>query len=128
MWLLAAWILIALPGAGQELFRARVTIDSVVPRGEASNAGVVVWLTPVDTATPPLQPKHARLAQHNKQFQPHLLVIPAGSVVDFPNEDPFFHNVFSLFQGKRFDLGLYEAGTSRAVSFEHPGISFIFCN
>ena len=49
-------------------------------------------------------------------------------MVEFPNRDPFFHNVFSLFEGKRFDLGLYEAGTSRTVRFDRPGISYIFCN
>jgi hypothetical protein len=51
-----------------------------------------------------------------------------GSVVDFPNHDPFFHNVFSLFEGKRFDLGLYEAGTTNSVRFDRAGVSFIFCN
>jgi hypothetical protein len=51
-----------------------------------------------------------------------------GSVVEFPNRDPFFHNVFSLFEGKRFDLGLYEAGSTRDVVFDKPGISYIFCN
>ena len=61
-------------------------------------------------------------------FTPHLLVVPAGSSVEFPNQDPFFHNVFSLFEGRRFDLGLYEAGTSRAVKFDRPGICYIFCN
>jgi hypothetical protein len=55
-------------------------------------------------------------------------VIPVGSVVQFPNADPFFHNVFSLFEGKRFDLGLYEAGSSKAVTFSHEGVSYIFCN
>jgi hypothetical protein len=49
-------------------------------------------------------------------------------VVAFPNHDPFFHNVFSLFEGKRFDLGLYEAGSTRDVHFDKPGISYIFCN
>jgi hypothetical protein len=48
--------------------------------------------------------------------------------VQFPNEDPFFHNVFSLFNGKRFDLGLYESGTSRSVRFDREGVSYIFCN
>src|SRR5579871_2936129 len=66
---------------------------------------VVVWLTAVDkTATlaaPP--PGKFALVQRNRMFTPHLLVIPAGSMVSFPNEDPFFHNVFSLFNGKRFD-------------------------
>ena len=51
-----------------------------------------------------------------------------GGKVEFPNRDPFFHNVFSLFEGKRFDLGLYESGTTRFVQFDKPGISFIFCN
>ncbi len=61
-------------------------------------------------------------------FTPHLLVVPVGSTVMFPNADPFFHNVFSLFDGKRFDLGLYEAATSRAVVFSREGVSYVFCN
>lgn len=94
----------------------------------------VVWLTPVLAVAgdpPPLaMPGSAplRLVQKNKSFEPHILVVPAGSMVEFPNRDPFFHNVFSLFEGKRFDLGLYEAGTSRMVRFDRPGVSYIFCN
>jgi hypothetical protein len=91
---------------------------------------VVVWLSPIDP-TVPARPSSAgplRLVQHNKSFEPHVLVVPVGAVIAFPNRDPFFHNVFSLFDGKRFDLGLYEAGTTRNVSFDRPGISYIFCN
>jgi hypothetical protein len=55
-------------------------------------------------------------------------VVPVGSSVAFPNADPFFHNVFSLFDGKRFDLGLYEAGSTRSVVFSRVGVSYIFCN
>ena len=51
-----------------------------------------------------------------------------GTTVEFPNDDPFFHNIFSLYDGKRFDLGLYEAGTTRSVRFDRPGMSFLFCN
>ena len=54
--------------------------------------------------------------------------VTRGSSVEFPNRDPWFHNVFSLFNGKRFDLGLYEAGSTRTVHFDREGISFIFCN
>lgn len=72
--------------------------------------------------------KIPQLVQRDKSFQPSLLVIPVGGKVEFPNRDPFFHNVFSLFEGKRFDLGLYESGTTRFVQFDKPGISFIFCN
>jgi len=94
----------------------------------------VVWLTAVPgggVELPPPAPSSdpkPRLVQRNKSFDPHLLVVPAGTTVEFPNHDPFFHNVFSLFEGKRFDLGLYEAGTSRMVRFDRPGISYIFCN
>jgi hypothetical protein len=68
------------------------------------------------------------LLQRDKQFSPHLLIVQTGSNVEFPNADPFFHNVFSLFNGKRFDLGLYEPGTSRSVKFDREGASYIFCN
>jgi plastocyanin len=69
-----------------------------------------------------------QLMQRNKTFEPHVVVIPVGSLVEFPNKDPFLHNVFSLFNGKRFDLGFYEAGQSKAVRFDRPGVSFLFCN
>jgi plastocyanin len=89
----------------------------------------VVWLTPIGaTVEPPKQTQIPQLVQKNKMFHPSLLVIPVGGKVEFPNHDPFFHNVFSLFEGKRFDLGLYESGTTRFVQFDKPGVSFIFCN
>jgi len=97
---------------------------------DASN--VVVWLTPLGTTPAPPPPRQTspipQLIQKDKSFHPSLLVIPAGGQVEFPNRDPFFHNVFSLFDGKRFDLGLYESGSTQFVKFEKPGISFIFCN
>jgi plastocyanin len=94
---------------------------------------LVVWLTPLGNTPVPARLEQEpsqipQLVQKDKSFQPELLVIPAGGKVEFPNHDPFFHNVFSLFDGKRFDLGLYESGTTRFVTFDKPGISFIFCN
>jgi plastocyanin len=89
----------------------------------------VLWLK-TTSGDPPQPPpdKHYTLLQKNRMFTPHLLVVPVGSEVYFPNADPFFHNVFSLFNGKRFDLGLYEAGTTKAVNFSREGVSYIFCN
>jgi plastocyanin len=91
---------------------------------------VVAWLAPasgsIKPAAAPASPP--RLVQKNKSFSPHLLAVPVGSVVEFPNRDPFFHNVFSLFEGKRFDLGLYEAGGMRLVHFDRAGTSYVFCN
>jgi plastocyanin len=101
-------------------------------KDEPSLANVVVWLSPLKpvSAMPTVQarPPVYRLVQKDKMFTPHLLVVPTGSQVEFPNQDPFFHNVFSLFNGKRFDLGLYESGTSRSVQFDREGVSYIFCN
>lgn len=106
--------------------------DKTSPRID-DKSNIVVWLTPEDaseksSAPDPAAQPHAQLLQKEKSFKPHVLVITAGTVVDFPNHDPIFHNVFSLFEGKRFDLGLYEAGTTRAVRFDHSGVSYIFCN
>ena len=106
------------------------------PSGHQSNAAnssadVVVWLTPYRKSLFP-QPQQIgqqyRLIQKDKSFTPHLLVVPTGSSIEFPNLDPFFHNVFSLFNGKRFDLGLYEAHSRRTVLFDREGVSYIFCN
>jgi len=115
-----------------------VTADvALVRSGKKSKASgapnIVLWLTPVGSAAlsglpAPATSNRPRLVQKNKSFDPHVLVVPVGAVVEFPNRDPFFHNVFSLFEGKRFDLGLYEAGSTRDVVFDKPGISYIFCN
>src|SRR4051794_9501533 len=79
----------------------------------ADRSGAVIWLSPLEHASEPAPPSHAyRLTQKDKHFDPHLLVIPKGAEVEFPNKDPFFHNVFSLHDGMRFDLGLYERGDS----------------
>jgi plastocyanin len=114
--------------------RGRVEVAGSAKTGHTPFPNTVVWLTAVPgTAVEPVPaaadpPANLRLMQKNKSFEPHVLVVPAGSAVEFPNRDPFFHNVFSLFEGKRFDLGLYEAGSSRMVHFDRPGISYIFCN
>ena len=114
--------------------RGRIEVEGTVKVRHAVLPGTVIWLTPVagsigdPSHTTPGVPANLRLVQKNKSFEPHILVVPAGSSVEFPNHDPFFHNVFSLFEGKRFDLGLYEAGSTRVVRFDRPGISYIFCN
>jgi plastocyanin len=71
---------------------------------------------------------HAVMDQHNETFVPHVLAITTGTTVDFPNSDPFFHNVFSLSKTMRFDLGRYAAGHSRAIRFDRAGIVRVFCD
>ena len=127
----ATGLLIAHAAAQEVTLSARVKVIDNDRNSESLHAeNVVVWLVPIGAQpTTKFVPKQPLvLVQHNKSFEPHLLVVPVGAVVRFPNRDTFFHNVFSLFEGKRFDLGLYEAGTTRNVSFDRPGISYIFCN
>jgi len=130
--LCAVMLTVAVAQAQDVTLTARVewlTGDKAEKPHESGNA--VVWLEPasgtIKRATNQ-QTSKPRLDQRNKSFEPHVLVVPVGAVVAFPNHDPFFHNVFSLFEGKRFDLGLYEAGSTRDVHFDKAGISYIFCN
>jgi plastocyanin len=69
----------------------------------------------------------ASIEQTHREFQPDLVVIPAGATVSFPNFDPIFHNVFSLSKPKSFDLGNYPQGETRMVTFAKPGIVFVNC-
>ena len=78
------------------------------------------------TAAAPV-PGHAVLDQRDERFVPHVLAVTTGTVVDFPNSDRIYHNVFSLSKGARFDLGRYEAGHSKSVRFDRPGVVRVFC-
>jgi plastocyanin len=140
-WCARIWICVLLFWAGSAgvcaqvtTVRGRVEVEGTEKPPHPVLPATVIWLTsaPGTVSDPslalPSPSANLRLVQKNKSFEPHILVVPAGSSVEFPNHDPFFHNVFSLFEGKRFDLGLYEAGTSRVVRFDRPGISYIFCN
>jgi plastocyanin len=107
-----------LPGvdiSGTATFQARPLADAVVwvdapaIRGDAPRARVV-------------------LDQRNLKFSPHVLAVQVGTVVDFPNNDRVFHDVFSFRDGKRFELGLYPVGATKHVPFDRPGLSRVFCN
>jgi plastocyanin len=94
---------------------------------QAEDVGqAVIWLATAQRSSPP--PIRAEISTAEKQFSPHVLVVPLGSTVTFPNHDPFNHNVFSLSEEKPFDLGLYRRGQIRSVRFERAGIVRIYCN
>ena len=92
-----------------------------------AEANAVVWLE-VPSPQKLSQAQRIVLDQRNLTFSPHVLVVRVGTVVEFPNNDRVFHNVFSFRDGKRFDLGMYPVGTVRQVHFDKPGLSRIFCN
>jgi plastocyanin len=106
-------------------------LDSRDPavRNHGDRSGVVVSLSPLDaTVMPPSQARRATITQKNKTFSPHMLAIPVGSTVDFPNLDPIFHNAFSSYNGQLFDLGLYPPGSTKSVKFKREGVVRVFCN
>ncbi|MGA9040727.1 MAG: carboxypeptidase regulatory-like domain-containing protein [Terriglobales bacterium] len=97
-------------------------------RNESSSSDVIVWLTPAHSSETVPPGATVRLVQKNKRFIPHVQAVTLGTEIEFPNQDPFFHDVFSIYHGKPFDLGLYESGSIRKIKFTQPGVSYIFCN
>lgn len=89
----------------------------------------LVWLEPAGTrsARKPA-PAAFQMMTRNKTVSPHVLAVPAGSSVAFPNEDPISHNLFSLSQGNQFDLGLYRRGPGKTQKFDTPGLVNVYCN
>jgi plastocyanin len=98
-------------------------------RKHTDYSGVVVWLErPAGAPLVPASARHAQMIQKNKTFSPHVLAITMGTVVDFPNFDPIFHNAFSNYNGQVFDIGLYAPGATRSIAFRREGVVRVFCN
>ena len=125
----------AIRGVMMFVFASAVLYSSGAPvhvPGSATVAGkpqanVVVWLDiPARDDSHPA--RRVVLDQRNLQFAPRVLAVQTGTIVDFPNNDRVFHNVFSFRDGKRFDLGLYPIGSVKRVQFDKPGVSRLFCN
>jgi hemoglobin len=88
----------------------------------------VITLQPATGRSPRRSPKQRVIEQRDREFAPHVMMVPVGSTVAFPNFDPVFHNVFSVSPTKAFDLGIYKNGESREVTFDKEGILRIGCN
>src|SRR5690349_10061263 len=95
------------------------------PKPQPELRSVVIFFADLPAAKAPA--RNASIAQRDEQFVPHVVAVTAGSSVAFPNEDPFFHNVFSLSRGAAFNLGRYPSGSSRSKTFNRPGIVKVFC-
>jgi hypothetical protein len=88
---------------------------------------VVVYLKDI-TYRGMLPTSHGEIRQVNETFVPRVLAVTRGSTVEFPNDDPYFHNVFSLSSGATFNLGRYPKGKSSRWEFRKPGLVKVFCN
>jgi hemoglobin len=102
--------------------RGAVTIDGKAPSGLG-----VVMLWP-EKGGKKRAPKYRIVEQRGKVFAPHVMAVPVGSTVAFPNYDPLFHDVFSISKAKAFNLGMYKTGESREVKLDKPGIVRLGCN
>lgn len=91
-------------------------------------SGVIVWLEPLSGPAPIAARRTFTINQKNKRFIPHVVVMPMGSELAFPNNDPIFHNAFSTFSGQPFDTGLYPPGATQKIVFRRAGIVRVFCN
>lgn len=113
-----------------ESFSANVdgTIEFLTRRGQRINpAETLVWLEPAGKARPKA-PEHSTMVTRGKILLPHVLAVPVGSTVRFPNEDPISHNLFSVSPANAFDLGLYRRGTGKEQQFSRPGVVNVYCN
>jgi plastocyanin len=103
----------------------RVEVLDKGGRRLADLSDVVIY---VDAARARPKPAHATMTMKGKAFTPRVVVIGVGSTVDFPNQDPIFHNVFSVSGDNRFDLDLYKRPKSGSWTFQRPGVARVYCN
>jgi plastocyanin len=96
--------------------------------GRVPGEGSVVWVPNALPAARPADSRQLAVASDNKRFEPHVIAVPRGATVSFPNLDKIFHNAFSRTPGSQFDLGLYRRGAARSFTFEQPGLVRVFCN
>jgi len=104
----------------------RGRVELVDKGGKSADLGdAVVW---VEGPRVRPQPSSAVITMKGKAFSPRVAVVPVGGTVEFPNQDPIFHNVFSVSGENRFDLDLYKRPKMGSWTFLHPGVVRVYCN
>lgn len=121
---MAAFIAGALPAAAGTVAGSVALIDKGGRRA-ADLSDVIVY---VEGPRAKGKPERATITMKGKEFRPRVVAVSAGGAVDFPNEDPIFHNVFSVSGANRFDLDLYKRPKSASWTFSHPGVARVYCN
>jgi plastocyanin len=108
--------------AGGGAVKGTVTTSDHAPVADA-----VVMIEGPSVPAPPSAP-HPVMDQRHETFVPHVLAMPVGTTVNFPNQDPILHNVFSASLAKKFDLGMYDRGETKSVTFDTAGVVRVGCN
>jgi len=101
------------------------SVPTVALAPESELRHVVIYVK--DAPKTAVAPMRAEIRQRNENFVPRVVAVTVGSTVDFPNDDPIYHNVFSLSRTKTFDLGRFPKGKSRGETFDKPGVVKVFC-
>ena len=131
-WLAALGSAVSAPMAAQGTVSGQVTLAEHGSSARRDVAQAVVYLEPANRASrfdrAGGEPAVVSIAMRDRQFTPRIQIVRAGGRVDFPNEDPFSHNVFSNTSLGAFDLGLYRRGATRAATFSRVGVYAIYCN
>ena len=122
--LAVAAVTLAVPAAAGTITGKVDLVDR--PGRRTSDLGnVVVFLDGVKVKA---KPATASVVMKGKTFIPHVVAVPVGGTVEFPNQDPIFHNAFSVSGANRFDLALYKRPKSGSQTFHHPGVVKVYCN
>lgn len=109
-------------------------VNYLTRRGQRINPReTLVWLEPISApkarkTESPARREPTVVITRNKVLEPHVTAIPAGTSVQFPNEDPISHNLFSVSASNPFDLGLYRRGSGKTQTFHQPGVVNVYCN
>lgn len=101
------------------------SVPTVALAPESELRHVVIYVK--DAPKVAVEPTRAEIRQRNENFVPRVVAVTVGSTVDFPNDDPIYHNVFSLSRTKTFDLGRFPKGKSRGERFDKAGVVKVFC-
>jgi len=118
--------LVGFSAAGRVAGRIVILEKDNKPSPDLSDA--VLYLESPAAVTTAARPVTVEIAITDKVYAPHVVVVPLGSTVRFPNHDPFNHNVFSVSEPNSFDLGLYGRGEAKSYTFTHPGLVRVYCN
>jgi len=110
------------------LLQAGTISGRIQVRGLPSSEGIMVYIEKGPVPSGNFAKGHFVMDQQDLTFLPHILVVPVGSTIDFPNNDKVNHNVFSLSETKKFNLGSYGPGVSKSVVFDKPGIVELRCD
>jgi plastocyanin len=108
--------------------RRRYRPPTPAPAAPGSPVNAVVYVLLDAGVRPPARDTTVAIIQRDRAIIPHVTAVPAGTRIDFPNQDEVFHNLFSLSDARRFNLGRYPPGESRSERFPEAGVVRMFCD